>query len=56
MHSRFRVAVEQARKSGDLYFAGLLSKERITEAAAFLLSLRVNPCQRLARHREKENA
>lgn len=30
MDSRFRAAVEQARKSGDLYFAGLLSKERIT--------------------------
>ena len=26
MDSRFRAAVEQARKSGDLYFAGLLSK------------------------------
>jgi hypothetical protein len=30
MDSRFRAAVEQARKSGDLYFAGMLSKERIT--------------------------
>ncbi len=32
MHSRFRAAVEQARKSDDLYFAGLLSKERIAES------------------------
>lgn len=32
MDSRFRRAVEQARKSDDLYFAGLLSRERITAA------------------------
>lgn len=32
MDSRFRATVEQARKSGDLYFAGLLNKERIVEA------------------------
>jgi putative transposase len=32
MNSRFRAAVQQARKSGDLYFAALLSKERITDS------------------------
>ncbi len=31
MDLRFRAAVEQARRSQDLYFAGLLSQERITE-------------------------
>lgn len=30
MDCRFRAAVEQARRTGDLHFAGLLSKERIT--------------------------
>lgn len=30
MDSRVRAAVEQARQSGDLHFASLLSKERIT--------------------------
>ncbi len=30
MDSRFRAAVEQARRSGDLYVGGLLSAERIT--------------------------
>lgn len=32
MDFRFRATVEQARKSGDLYFAGLLNKERIAAA------------------------
>jgi hypothetical protein len=32
MDSRFRRAVEQARKSDDVNFAGLLSRERITAA------------------------
>jgi len=32
MDSRFRAVVEQARRSDDLYFAALLSKDRITQS------------------------
>lgn len=32
MDSRFRAVVERARKSDDLYFAALLSKDQITES------------------------